>query len=162
MFLCAAVPATIAEEPVSAQASPHISRNPACSSNVTTRRPALDGEAPSPAGQSQLKAKERRTLQGSTLSHWEGSLHQGEDPVLHAHTGHLWWCSWLAITLTLPQTKSRLASSPPYSDAKDGLKKHYRAKYFMKTDSFVLAISRVSPGTSSGNPPLPRELKKKK
>lgn len=32
----------------------------------------------------------------------------------------------------------------------------------MKTDSFVLAISRVSPRTSSGTPPLPRGLKKKK
>lgn len=81
---------------------------------------------------------------------------------MHAHTGHLWWCSWLAITLTLPQTKSRLASSPPYSDGSKGwFKETLPSKIFYK-DRFLCISNQSSKSRHQFRQPSAAQGVKKK
>lgn len=70
---------------------------------------------------------------------------------IHAHThmdtyrlahGHC-WCSWLAVTLALVQTKSKLTSSPPYSEGSKGCFKETLLSKVCYEDRF-LCISNQS------------------
>ena len=127
------------------------------------------GSKPSRTVTAQSQGKENST--GFYSSHWEGSLHQEEDPVVHIHTwthihwlahGHFGWCLWLAITLALLQTKSRLPSSPPYSDGTKGCFKETLLSKIFYEDRFLCISNQSSKSRDQFRHPSTAQRVKKK
>lgn len=164
MFLCAAVPTAIPEEPILAQASPHLQkpRVQQCQDKMYNIR--RGGSKPSRTVRAQSQGKE------NSMGFYSESLGRVSAAVVHNHTrthlhwlahGHFCWCLWLATTLALLQTKSRLTSSPPYSDGSNGCVKETLLSKRLYEDSFLCISNQLSKSRDQfRHPLLPRGLKK--
>lgn len=174
LFLCVTVPATIPEEPVLAQASPHL-QEPRVQQQCRDKMHSIrwGGSKPSRTVTAQSQGKENSTGFYSE-SHWRVSAPGGGPSrsyaYMHIRThihwlayGHFCWCSWWAITVALFQTKSRLTSSPPYSHGSKGCFKETLLSKIFYEDRFLCISNQLSKSRDQfKHPSAAQGFKKKK